>query len=623
MCRPIDLLLIAILVASVAGCSGLTDLKHTSGGGGGGGGTQPSGVAILPASANLQLFGTQTFTATVSGASSNAVTWQVNGVAGGSQTTGFISSSGVYSAPYKIAPSLIPASGDNVTVSITAISQANSTLTGSATVTLQTQQQGTQMGAVKLGTSGGNINDTATGVCCSGTLGSLVTLSGTQYILSNNHVLAKSDGGVAGSGGTGDAVSQPGLIETNCSVSGTQTVAHLSQFFNLQSGPTPKVDAALAQVVSGLVDSGGNILLLGATQTNGVPDPGAPAQGAGITPTQAMAAPHNGLVAKSGRTTGLTCSTVLAMNVASSVDYYQHCGDTTPAFTVNYTDLISVSGGDFSAGGDSGSLIVTQDTAEAVALLFAGSDAESVGNPVGDVLTAFADNSGTPTFVGGATHQVIGCSLTLTPSVAKAPKAQVSAELGRSASLVRDLRAPELLGKVAVDAVGVGRSYDHPGQPAILLFVNSRGSLAGLPQSIDGVSTRVIQSESWPLRGTLTSEESTQLLGTIAEPLIVYTLRSGEIERAKAVQKAHQAEYLSRPEVLGVGITSSIDAPGEAALLIYVKHGASLNSIPTEIDGLRTRVRETSRFVAGHDSSSTSHGCRVPIANVNVAKFKP
>ncbi len=202
------------------------------------------------------------------------------------------------------------------------------------------------------------------------------------------------------------------------------------------------------------------------------------------------------------------------MNVASSVDYFRHCGDTTPAFTVNYTDLISVSGGEFSAGGDSGSLIVTQDTAEAVALLFAGSDADSVGNPVGDVLTAFADNSGTPTFVGGATHQVIGCSLTLTPAVAKAPKAQVSAESVRSATQIRDLRAPELLGKVAVDAIGVGRSYDHPGQPAILLFVNSRGSLAGLPQSIDGVSTRVIQTDSWPLRGTLTSEESAQLLGS-------------------------------------------------------------------------------------------------------------
>jgi hypothetical protein len=550
--------------------------------------------------------------------SSSTVNWQVNGLVGGSQTTGLISATGTYSAPLKITPSLIPANGDNITVTITAVSQVNSTLTGTATITLQTQQQGTQAGAVKLGTSGGNINDTAPGVCCSGTLGSLLTLAGTQYILSNNHVMARSDGA-----GLGDAITQPGLIETNCNTAGTQTVANLSQFFNLESGPAPKIDAALAQVASEKVDSSGNILLLGATQTNGVPDPGAPAQGTGITPTQALGAPHNGLVAKSGRTTGLTCSTILAMNVSGDVDYYRHCGDSTVAFTVSYTDLVSVSGGDFSASGDSGSLIVTQDTAEAVALLFAGSDTDSVGNPVGDVLNAFAGNSGSPTFVGGATHQVLGCSLTLTPAVAKAASPQVSAEVIRSASLVRDLHAPELLGNMAVDAIGVGRSYDHPGQAAILLFVNSRGSLEGLPRSINGVSTRVIQGESWGLHGMLTSEESAQLLTGVADALVVYRLRSGELERAKAVQKAHQAEYLSQPGVLGVGITSSVDAPGEAALLIYVNHGTSVSGIPAEIDGLRTRVRETSRFVAGRDGNSTSHGCRVPASNVSVAKFKP
>jgi hypothetical protein len=617
-----ETLLLATLVASMAGCSGLSDVKNNSGsGGGGGGGTQPSGgVSISPSTVTVHPFGTQAFTASVSGSSSTGVTWQVNGVTGGSQTTGLISTSGMYSAPLKIAPSLIPTSGADVAVTITAISQADATATGTATVTLQPQQQATQASSVQMGTSGGNINDTATGVCCSGTLGSLVSLGGTQFILSNNHVLALSDGG-----GVGDAISQPGLIETNCETAGTQTVANLSQFFNLESGPAPKIDAALAQVASGKVDSTGNILLLGATQTNGVPDAGAPAQGTGITPSQAMAAPHNGLVAKSGRTTGLTCSTVLAINVASSVDYYRHCGDTTAAFTVNYTDLVSVSGGDFSAEGDSGSLIVTQDTAEAVALLFAGSDTDSVGNPVGDVLNAFTGNSGSPTFVGGSTHQVIGCTLTLTPAVAKAPNPQVSADVIRSASLVRDMHAPELLGNMAVDAIGVGRSYDHPGQAAILLFVNSRGSLAGLPRSVNGVSTRVIQGESWALHGMLSSEESAQLLTGVADPLVVYTLRSGELERAKAVQKAHQAEYLSRPGVLGVGITSSVDAPGEAALLIYVNHGASVSGIPAEINGLRTRVRETSRFTAGRDgnSNNTTRGCRVPASNVSVAKLKP
>ena len=623
MRRTTDLFVIATLLVSVAGCSGLTDLKHTSNSGGSGGsgsGTQGSSVVVAPTTVTVQPFGTQAFTATVSGLSNSTVTWLVNGVAGGSQTTGLISSAGTYSAPLKITPSLIPASGDNVTLTITAISQADSTVTGTATLTLLTQQQATQAGAVKLGTSGGNINDTSSGMCCAGTLGSLVTLGGTQFILSNNHVMAESDRGTVG-----DAISQPGLIETNCSTMGTQTVANLSQFFNLESGPTPKIDAALAQVASGKVDSAGNILLLGATQTNGVPDPSAPAQGSGITPTQAMAAPHNGLVAKSGRTTGLTCSTVLAMNVASSVDYYAHCGDSTVAFTVDYTDLVSVSGGDFSAGGDSGSLIVTQDTAEAVALLFAGSDTDSVGNPIGDVLNAFTGNNGAPTLVGGTTHQVLGCSLTLTPAVAKARSAQVSAEALRSASLVRDLHAPELLGNMAVDAIGVGQSYDHPGQAAILLFVNSRGSLAGLPQSLNGVSTRVVQGTSWGLHGMLSSDESTQLLSGVADPLVVYTLRSGELERAKAVQKAHQAEYLRQPDVLGVGITSSVDAPGEAALLIYVNHGALVSGIPAVIDGLRTRVRATSRFVAGRDgnNSNASHACRVPASIASALKLKP
>jgi hypothetical protein len=531
----------------------------------------------------------------------------------GSQTTGLISSGGVYRAPHSIASNLIPANGDAVTVTVKAVSVANSAATGSATVTLRTQEQATQTGAVKLGTSGGNINDTATGVCCGGTLGSLVSRNGTQYILSNNHVLAKSDSGIVG-----DPISQPGLIETNCQVSGTQTVAHLSEFFNLQTGPTPKVDAALAQVVIGTVDASGNILLLGATQTNGIPDSGAPHAGTGTAATTGRA------VAKSGRTTGLTCSTILATNVSSSVDYFKNCGDTTKAFTTSYSNLISITGGDFSAGGDSGSLIVTQDTADPVALLFAGSDTDSVGNPVSDVLGAFpGSGSVTPTFVGGAVHQVIGCSLQLQTAVATAARRQVSAEEVRNAAMIRDLHAPELLANSVIDAIGVGRSYDRPGQAAILLFVNSRGSLEGIPRSIAGVSTRVIQGESWAAyRGVLTSEESAQLLVGTAEPLLVYALLPGELQRAKTVQEAHQAEFLGRPEVVGVGIASSVDAPGEASLLIYVNHGASAGAIPAEIDGLRTRVRETSRFIAGRDSNAGAHGCRVPPSQPESQKGK-
>ena len=615
MRRISEILFIATLIVCVAGCSGLSNVKNSGGG-------QATGVTVSPVTASLDPFGIQAFTAKVQGSTNQAVTWQVNGVTGGSATTGIIDSAGHYTAPHAIASSL--AANDPITVTITAISQASATATGTAVVTLTTQQQQTQSGAIKLGTSGGNLNDTYGNFCCGGTLGSLVTRNGTLYILSNNHVLAKSDTGTAGTRNTGDPIRQPGLIEVECQSSSTHTVANLSEFFNLQTGPIPKIDAALAQVTSGAVDTSGNILLLGSTLTNGVPDPGPPTSGTGLTPAQAIGAPHNGAVAKSGRTTGLTCSTIVATNVASSVDYYAHCGDANAAFTVNYTDLVSVNGGDFSYSGDSGSLIVTQDTAEAVALLFAGSDTDSVGNPITDVLPAFPGAGNvTPTIVGGATHQVIGCTLPALKAVATVPQAKAVSDAIQQASAVRDLYASQLLSNPAIKAVAVGESYDHPGKAAILLFVASGESLADIPRTIDGVRTRLIEGNDWLHHGLLSSEETADLLSTVSRPQIVYPLQQGEYLRATTVHTAHVTDLLKQTGILGVGITSSVDAPGEAALLIYVLRGAPQDNIPAEIDGLRTRVRETSPFTTGRRGNEPARSCKVPAAKTLLTKTNP
>ncbi len=600
-----DLFCASILAAGlwVAGCSGLNDYKHS----GGGGGTGSSNITISPSTATVPTFGTQAFTATVTGETNTAVTWQVNGITGGSLTTGYISSSGTYVAPSGV-PTKSDGNGDSTvtTVTVRAISQANNGLVADATVTVSSLNKNAQSGAVKLGTSGGNVNDTNGNFCCAGTLGSLVVRNGTYYILSNNHVLAKSDSGI-----TGDPITQPGLIDspTTCTTSGTSTVANLSEFFNLETGPNPKVDAALAQIVNGQVDTTGSILLLGATATNGMPDPGAPHAGTGVTASVSQS------VVKSARTTGLTCSTVLATNVSANVDYYRHCGDTTKAFTVSFSNLVAVAGGNFSAGGDSGSLIVAQSTADPVALLFGGSDTDSVGNPVSDVLSAFPGaGNATPTFVGGAAHQVIGCTLPTAPQSAVAPKvAQVAAQSMQAASRVRDARAPELLANASVRAIGLGRSYDNPGQPTILLFISPGTAQATIPQSLDGVRTRVIEGDTWNYRGLLSTEETSQMMNSVAAPQLVYELRAGEMERAKTVHAVHAAELLKNSDVLGVGISSSVDAPGEAALLVYVKHGAAQDAIPASIDGVRTRIRESSPFVAGRDNdrASSSRGCKV------------
>ena len=102
--------------------------------GGGGSSSSPPpppavSVTVSPGTANVPAGGTQPFMANVQNTSNTAVTWEVNGTPGGTSSVGTISSSGLYTAP------LFPPAGGTVTVS--AVSQADETKSGSATVTAQ------------------------------------------------------------------------------------------------------------------------------------------------------------------------------------------------------------------------------------------------------------------------------------------------------------------------------------------------------------------------------------------------------------------------------------------------------------------------------------------------------
>lgn len=554
-------------------------------------------VVVSPSSVSVANFRTQQFTATVVGSTNTAVTWNVNGTAGGSQQLGFVSNSGLFVAPSGV-PTTSDGSGGSTTTTLTvnAVSQADSSASGSAIVTVVPDNQAAESGAINLGTSGGNASDSSTSgntiTCCSGTLGSLVTRGGTQFILSNTHVLARSD-----LAQVGDPIIEPGLVDTGtCTSSGARTVANLSAFYNLETGSAPKIDAAIGQVVSGAVNSAGNILYLGATSdANGVPVPGAPHGGSGITASLGMP------VAKSGRATGLTCSTVLVVSTnVNGVSYQKGCG-TGATFTVNFTNQVVVAGGSFSGEGDSGSLIVSESTADPVALLYGGSDMDAVGNPVAPVLNFFASGGNAVTFVGGGTHAVIGCTLPTKPASAikTIPTNAVSTESLQTATAVRDAHAPELLAHPEVQAVGVGPSYDNPREPAIVFFVAKGQPRSQLPTQVDGVRTRIVEAESFARRGALSLAESKELEQPAPSGDQVYAISDAEMGRAKAVHTAHADEQMSQPGVQGVGITSSLDAPGEAALMIFVVRGAAHNPIPLLIDGVRTRIRESSRFKAG------------------------
>lgn len=131
------------------------------------------------------------------------------------------------------------------------------------------------------GVSGGNVNDRSSAFCCGGTLGSLITDGTTSYILSNNHVLARS-----GAASPGEAITQPGLIDNACQQA--RLVADLAASPALGTN----VDAAVAALRPGTMSLGGEILDIGQISTTVRP-------------------PAIGLsVAKSGRTTGLTSGSI-------------------------------------------------------------------------------------------------------------------------------------------------------------------------------------------------------------------------------------------------------------------------------------------------------------------------
>jgi len=98
----------------MAGCSsGITSSS---------GGTTPQITVAVSGASSTRLSATTQFTATVTGTANPTVSWQVNGVTGGSSTNGAISTGGLYTAPAAMP------SAQSVTV--TAVSAASPTASG-------------------------------------------------------------------------------------------------------------------------------------------------------------------------------------------------------------------------------------------------------------------------------------------------------------------------------------------------------------------------------------------------------------------------------------------------------------------------------------------------------------
>jgi hypothetical protein len=326
-------------------------------------------------------------------------------------------------------------------------------------------QKSLQPRPITLGVSGGSAHAIANGYCCGGTLGSLVAIGSTQYILSNAHVFAGDTvlGGNNQISTSGDWIVQPGLIDNQCSATTngqSNTVAALSNWAALDGNDN--VDAAIAQVANGAVDSSGEIY------------------GIGVIANTTAAAFVGQEVKKTGRTSGFTRGSVKALNATVSVGYSDECAG--GSFTKTFTGQIIVGPGKFLKSGDSGSLMVedVNDTPRAVGLLFAGSKRVAVANPIDDVLDYFGAS-----MVGGAASAT--SSATSTSASSSAGKGQAMA----SAKRLQKEHGPQLLQIPGVQGHALGLSKN--GRVVIKLLVDrATARLArSAPREIDGVSVEL------------------------------------------------------------------------------------------------------------------------------------
>jgi hypothetical protein len=311
------------------------------------------------------------------------------------------------------------------------------------------------------GVSGGNINDISRAFCCSGTLGSLVTAGGTQYVLSNNHVLARQDQATAG-----EDISQPGLIDNGCQPA--TIVADFTPAVTLGNN----VDCAVAALRTGTMDSTGFIEGIG-------------------TISRVLKTPTIGLaVEKSGRTTGTTTGTIGSVNTSVNVQYQIRCGQ-GKKYTISYTNQVVINSNSFSAGGDSGSLIVTSNAAchQPVALLFAGSSSTTIGNPIGEVLTKLGGVLGTSVSFVGST-----CTASPMEEFGVQPM-QLPQQALDHASRVLEQNRHDLMSRPGVLGVGLGALEDNS-QPAIVVYVDKTSrSMPQLPAQVDKVPVRIVMTD--------------------------------------------------------------------------------------------------------------------------------
>ena len=283
-----------------------------------------------------------------------------------------------------------------------------------------------------------------------------------KFILSNNHVLGAVGPDLCPNTATpGTWTLQPGTLDIGFDLGNDPSfiagIVAASVPINISPFAFNLVDAAISFTTEGLAST--DIL-----------DIGPPNVGFEF-PTPGMT------VIKSGRTTGVTTGTVQSVNTTSLVSYVDDCG------VARFVAQVVVTPGTFSAGGDSGAVILNADTLNPVGLLFAGSDFNTIMNQILLVyltLGVFVDGV-SPVEV--SQQQLAGQigAMSMDPQMARMRSIQTSNQDGI-------LAIPGIMG------IGIGLTEDGENSAFIVYVEKLTDEVArAVPSTLEGIPVRLIE----------------------------------------------------------------------------------------------------------------------------------
>jgi len=300
-----------------------------------------------------------------------------------------------------------------------------------------------------------------------------------------------------------------------------------------------------------------------------------------------------GKVQKSGRTTGHTFGEVAATGVRIRVQY-----QSGTALFIDQIEVVGLCGTNFSAGGDSGSLISTLPQAAeraAVGLLFAGGGASTFANPIQTVLDELnvsmvvggsgkvddTDNPDIPSCSGG------GETLAAVDDSYNLPKKQTVLTVAALGVLDNDTG---FVGSPVVDTSPIHGNMVLSGDGGFTY------TYTGSDRNGDGSDSFAyeISDDANFATATVTINLASKGRGRPSGAV------SGSfgLDHALQVRADHENELFEIPGVLGTGIGA--DASGNPVIRVYVANAAQSvdHPMPANIEGLPVRVVVTGTIEA-------------------------